>query len=435
MPPIHTAEHCKTMAATNTSTPLDPGDPLPCISNPRRWAVVWLLFVASMVNYFDRATISFALPLISKDLNLGPETKGVLLSAFFWSYALMQIPIGYCADRVNLRWLYAGAFALWSISQGLMGLATSLTSLIVFRVVLGIGESIYLPGGTKIVSLMFKNSERGLPCGLFDFGTRTGLVIEGVLLPWMLDKLGWRTTFMIIGFTALLWLIPWLMVLPKKLTVPKAAREGGIRVTPREAITTLLTNRNLIGVCLGFFCFDYYWYLLLTWLPNYLIENRGLGMLKGGFYASLPFLVFGICQPLGGWFADRLIAKGYDEMRVRKGIVSVAFLTGLFLIPATEVQSPNFALALLLFGGVVGLSTANMLVILQACAPHDKVGLWVGIYNFVGNIAGILAPLLTGILIEKTGSYSTPFMVASLLLIFGIYSFWAIVGKVKRSES
>src|SRR5947207_10064 len=130
----------------------------------RRWIIVGLLFTASLINYFDRATLSFALPLISKTLRLGPEAKGVLLSAFFWSYALMQIPMGLCADRLNLRWLYAGAFVLWSVAQGLTGFATTLGMLIFFRVILGIGEAIYLPGGTKIVSLLFSPSERGLPC-------------------------------------------------------------------------------------------------------------------------------------------------------------------------------------------------------------------------------------------------------------------------------
>src|SRR3954453_7843550 len=104
------------------------------VTNHRRWAVVGLLFTASLINYFDRATISFALPLISTELHLGPESKGVLLSAFFWSYTLMQIPMGVLADRVNLRWLYAGAFTLWSLAQGLMGFADGLTSLIALRV-------------------------------------------------------------------------------------------------------------------------------------------------------------------------------------------------------------------------------------------------------------------------------------------------------------
>ena len=194
------------------------------VSNVGRWAVVGLLFVASLINYFDRATIAFALPLISKDLHLGPEAKGVLLSAFFWSYALMQIPMGVLADRVNLRWLYAISFALWSVSQGLMGFAAGLGALIAFRMLLGVGEAIYLPGGSKIVSLLFRPAERGLPCGLFDAGTRTGLVMEGVLVPWMLTHYGWRTSFAVIGFTALLWLVPWFLLTPKRLQGDGAAR-------------------------------------------------------------------------------------------------------------------------------------------------------------------------------------------------------------------
>src|SRR5436190_4152422 len=139
------------------------------MGDQRRWLVVALLFVASLINYFDRATVSFALPLIAKDFHLTASEKGTLLSAFFWSYALMQIPMGICADRVNLRWLYAGAFVLWSLAQGLTGFANTLVVLIVFRVLLGIGEAIYLPGGTRVVSLFFPLAERGLPCGLFDF--------------------------------------------------------------------------------------------------------------------------------------------------------------------------------------------------------------------------------------------------------------------------
>src|SRR5438552_603633 len=187
------------------------------VSKGHRWAIVFLLFTASLINYLDRAAISFALPLISRDFHLAPTTKGLLLSSFFWSYALMQIPIGWCADRLNLRWLYAGAFALWSLAQGLTGLAGSLTVLIGFRILLGVGESIYLPGGTKIVSLLFTRKDRGLPSGLFDFGTRTGLVLEGILVPWLLISYGWRHTFRLLGFAALVWIVPWLWIFPRRL--------------------------------------------------------------------------------------------------------------------------------------------------------------------------------------------------------------------------
>src|SRR6478672_3239559 len=316
----------------------------------RRWTIVGLLFTASLINYFDRATISFALPLISKELHLGPEAKGVLLSAFFWSYALLQIPMGVLADRVNLRWLYAGAFTLWSVSQGLMGFATGLGTLIVFRMLLGIGEAIYLPGGSKIVSLLFRPAERGLPCGLFDAGTRTGLVIEGVLVPWMLIHYGWRASFSIV------------------------------------------------------------------------------------LYAALPYFVFGASEPIGGWIADRLIHRGVSETRARKGVVTVAFLTGLLLIPAARVNAPGAAVALIIGGCLVGLATANLLVILQSCAPRAEIGLWTGVYNFVGNIAGILSPLITGLLIERSGSYTPPFVLAAALIALGPLAIWFIVRDLRPAD-
>jgi ACS family D-galactonate transporter-like MFS transporter len=395
-----------------------------------RWAIVGLLFTASLINYFDRATISFALPLISTELHLGPEAKGVLLSAFFWSYTLMQIPMGLLADRVNLRWLYAGAFALWSLSQGLMGLATGLGSLIAFRVLLGIGEAIYLPGGSRIVSLLFPPAERGLPCGLFDAGTRTGLVVEGVLVPFMLTHYGWRTTFMFVGFAALAWLLPWFSITPKNLRVSNTATAVPARFS--TSFAALLTNRNLLGVCLGFFCFDYYWYFLVNWLPDYLVTARGLTIVKAGIFAALPYFVFGASEPIGGWIADRLIRVGYDETRVRKGIVTVAFLTGLFLIPAARVNTPGTAVMLIIGGCLVGLATGNLLVILQSCAPPEEIGLWTGVYNTVGNIAGIISPIITGFLIAKTGSYTPPFILAAALLAVGPLAYWFIVGDISQ---
>jgi len=227
------------------------------VSEVRRWTIVGLLFTASLINYFDRATISFALPLISEELKLGPVEKGQLLSAFFWSYALMQIPLGWCADRLNLRWLYAGAFALWSVAQGLTGLAVGLGMLMAFRVLLGIGEAIYLPGGSKIVSLLFSLSERGLPSGLFDFGTRTGLVIEGLLVPWMLRHWGWRLTFVVVGFTALLWLVPWLLALPARLSPrPGPDRRVGSPGTWPEFLTVLAFSGCLLASLFLFLSLD-----------------------------------------------------------------------------------------------------------------------------------------------------------------------------------
>lgn len=423
------------------------------VSNARRWSIVGLLFIASLINYLDRATISISLPLIAHDLHLGPESKGVLLSAFFWSYALMQIPIGWSADRFNLKWLYAGTFALWSFAQGLAGAARSLAVLIMTRIILGVGESIYLPGGTKIVTLLFPPEKRGLPSGLFDFGTRCGMALGVAALPFLLIYYGWRISFLLIGFVAFLWLIPWLAIFPSHVrggkpteVLPKAEparptsqisgqpERRARRLLNRSAVTDLL-NRDLIGICIGFFCFDYYWYLFVTWLPDYLVTVRHLTILKAGLYSAAPFLVFGVSEPIGGWIADTLIRRGWNETRTRKGILTVGFLTGLLLIPAEHVTQASTAVWLIIGASLVGLSTGNLIVILQCCAPTEKVGLWTGVENFWGNVAGVLAPLLTGILISRTGSYRPGFTLAAVVLLCGLASYWLIVGELKAKTS
>jgi nitrate/nitrite transporter NarK len=247
----------------------------------------------------------------------------------------------------------------------------------------------------------------------------------------MLTRYGWRTSFQIIGFAALLWLIPWFMLTPRQFTGNRAVDRPDARGRSfAESVRMLLTNRNLLGVCLGFFCFDYYWYFLVNWLPDYLVTSRGLTLMKAGLYAALPYFVFGVSEPIGGWIADRLIKAGWSETGARKGVVTFAFLTGLLLIPAARVNTPGAALALIIGGCLVGLATGNLLVILQSCAPPDEVGLWTGIYNFVGNVAGILSPLITGVLIAKTGSYAPPFVLAAALIAIGPLAFWFIVGEL-----
>ena len=401
---------------------------LPDLTNNRRWSIVGLLFAASLINYLDRAAISFALPLISKDFQLTAQSKGLLLSSFFWSYALMQIPIGWSADRFNLRWLYAGAFVIWSFAQGLTGLAGSFTALLGFRILLGVGESIYLPGGTKIISLLFSPKERGLPSGLFDFGTRTGLVLEGILVPWLLVHVGWRRTFLILGFTALFWIAPWFWLFPRRL---QSVRPSMTTPDATRSVARTLLNRNLLGICLGFFCFDYYWYVLVTWLPDYLVTVRQLSIVRAGFYASLAFFTFGIAEPIGGWIADSLIRRGWDEAKTRKGIVTIAFAMGICLVAAMRTAHTGVAIGLLIGASLVGLATGNLLAILQSCAPSEAVGIWTGAENFAGNLAGIIAPLAVGFLITSYGSYVPGFQLASIILLAGVLAYWFVVGDLK----
>lgn len=399
-------------------------------SSVRRWTVMTLLFLASVINYLDRATISVALPYISADLHLGPESKGLVLSSFFWLYALMQIPVGWCTDRLNLRWMYAAHFAVWSLACGFTGFAGSLAVLMVLRILLGFGESIYLPGGSKIVAVLFPSQDRGLPSGFFDSGTRVGLAVGAPLVAMLVVKYGWRRMFALVGFAALAWVVPWLLAAPRNLQ--------GVRKTPPAGVSTgsaprrrIRFSRKLVGICIGFFGFDYYWYLLVTWLPDYLVTVRHLPLMRAGIYAALPYCLFAILQPIGGGLTDWLIRRGYDETRTRKTVLTISFLTGLLLIPAVYAHSQNAVLAFLLGTSFVGLGTGNLLPILQACAPPDGIGIWTGIENFVGNVGGVLAPLVTGYLIATTGSYAPGFAFAAILLVAGQLSYWFVVGELK----
>ena len=386
----------------------------------RRWWMAGLLFTAGLINYFDRTIVSVALPVIAADLKLGPESKGVLLSAFFWSYALMQIPIGWLSDRWNLRWLYAACFALWSLTSGLTGFATTLTALLVLRVFLGIGESVYLPGGMKMVSVLFQPRDRGLASGLVNCGTRAGLAFGAPLIASLVVAVGWHRAFFILGFTAMAWLIPWLACFPR------GARTAG-RATGAAPAKWGRVDRNLLGIALSNVGYGYYFYLMVTWLPAYLVESRHLPLKTAGAYAVVPYLTFALGEPIGGWIADRLVAIGWDEVFSRKVVITAAYLTSIMLIPAGLVADTWSAVLLLGGASLVGLSTGNMYALVQRVSAGGDVGFSMGVFNLAGNISGVVAPLATGAIIAQTGSYFPAFVVAVAVLLAVLPLYWLVV--------
>ncbi|HEX8713318.1 MAG TPA: MFS transporter [Terracidiphilus sp.] len=406
------------------------GSTEPAIPDARRRSILVLLFTAAVINYFDRGTISVALPLIAHDLRFGAEHKGVLLSAFFWSYSLLQVPVGWATDRFNLRWFFSIMFLLWILAEGLTGLATGLGMLIIFRIFLGIGESIYMPAGIKVVSLLFRPAERGSATGFFHCGSFLGLVIGAPLTALLIGRYGWHYMFPIVGLAALPWLVAWLAAFPSRLSSHDSATAVELRAQRRKA-RGITFDRNLAGICIGQFTSGYFWYLLVTWLPDYLVTARHLPLLTAGMYASLPYLIFAVTEPLGGWFADKLIRRGYSETTVRKTIVSLASLFGLLLIPAARVGSASTAIWLIAGATLVGLSWAQNWVFPQCCAPKDQVGAWSGLGNFLATIAGAVAPLVTGFLVARTNSYTPAFTLGALILVAGAFSYWFVLGELK----
>jgi MFS family permease len=390
------------------------------LTTPRgRWTLVTLIATASFINYLDRGSLAVALPVISKDLHLDPVQQGTALSAFFWTYTAMQIPMGRIVDRYNIKVVYALCFGLWSIASAATGLAQGLWTLVACRILLGIGESIYLPGGLKVVSLHFRSEETAWPAGLFDLGTKVGLAVGTAIDVWLLVAFGWRSLFFRTGLVGLLWLIPWLLFYPRAQAQPGTALpvDWG----------ALVRSRALLGICLGFFCWDYFWYFLISWLPTYLNTVRHMSMPKIALFGALPFLIFAAAEAAGGWAAGALIRRGYGLSAVTKGIIAVGFLIGALIIPAAIVESSALSMGLLLAASLSGVSCGTMISIPKICARSTEVALWVGIMNAAGNVGGVLAPLVTGIVVARTGSYVPAFITASVVLLLGISAYAFVV--------
>ena len=398
----------------------------PPVSPARAWSIAGLLSLAGFINYLDRAIVSIALPVIGADLHLGPAAKGVLLSAFFWSYALMQLPVGWASDRYNLRWLYSGAFALWSLACGFTGFATTLGALMFMRVLLGVGESIYLPGGMKMVSLLFGPKERGFASGLMNCGTRAGLALGAPLIAYLVRSVGWHRSFFVLGFGSVFWLIPWMAVYPARMRFPRSASP------PSLSQTLAKLDRNLLGMCLGHIGYGYYWYLLVTWLPDYLVESRHMTLQRAGAFVAIPYLVYTLSEPLGGWIADRLVSLGFNERRARKVIVTAAFFTSVMLLVAARAANDTAAVWMLGAASLVGLATGNLYTLTANAAPEGEVGVWIGFLNFAANVSGVVAPVVTGLLIQRTGSYYPGFVVAVVILLLALPAYWWMVGETKH---
>ena len=392
-----------------------------------RWTFVALLGAATFINYLDRGSLAVALPMISKDLGLGPREKGLALSAFFWTYTAMQIPVGRFVDRHNIKYAYAVLFALWSLAAAATGLVTSLAALIICRVLLGIGESVYLPGGLKVVSLHFRSEESAWPAGLFDLGAKLGLAVGTAVDVWLLLRFGWRSLFFRTGLFGLLWLVPWLWWYPSH---DRHAATESARLDWRS----MLKDRALIGMSLGFFCWDYFWYFFISWLPSYLYDVRGVELPRLAVFGSAPFLIFAATEALGGWGAGWLTRRGADLSIVTKGLIIIGFAFGLLIIPAALVRSPALSIAFLFGAAISGLACANMLAIPKISGPPDQVALWAGVQNCVGNIGGILAPAVTGIAIAQTGSYVPAFLIVSVVLVAGMFAYGIVLPRLHPEE-
>ena len=393
----------------------------------QRWALVCLLAVGVIIAYVDRTNLSIA--LASQDFrshfDLSDYQRGLLNSAFFWSYTLMQIPSGLIVDRFGVRIPLAIAFGFWCIVAASTSMATEIWHLVAFRLALGVGESIVFPAGLAWMRTNMAEHERGLAAGIFVSGSKWGPAIAALLASRLITNYGWQQMFLVLGAGGAIWLVPWLLF-SKDNVNPSEAKQNVVEVP----LAFLMKTPQMWGILIGTFCYNYFLFYSLTWLPAYFVERRHLSLSSMGVYSFFSFAGSAMVAVLAGAAADRLIRRGRDAVDVRRWF-SVAGL----VLASTEVigamsdsnQVAIFFAAFSLAG--LGLATANYWALTQTLIPGTGGGRIAAIQNTSLNLAGVIAPIVTGWLKQVTGSYVAPMQAIWVVLIIGIIAFTVLIRK------
>ena len=417
------------MASTAKAAPAAAPD----YSAYQRWAVVVLLALASIVAYIDRVNLSVA--LIDIDFKtffgLSNTDRGLANSAFFWSYAALQIPAGWIVDRYGSKRPIAMGFAVWSILTAATSLTTGFSMLFAIRMLLGVAEAVIHPASMRWIRFNFPEKQRGLAIGLFMSGSKFGPAIGAVAAAWLIESHGWRAMFFILGAGSLLWLVPWMLFVKNDRgtgSVDQSTAAAAQAAAEHVPMGRLFASPVLWGTIIGTFCYMYFVYFCMTWMPAYFNEARHLSLKSSSLYTTFSFAGMAVVSILGGWAADRLIARGIDAVFVRKAFTITGFLLATTVLIGATPVSLNVALffSVLSLSGL-GLATANYWALTQTLIPSGSIGRIVGIQNCAASLAGIVAPILTGWLVDMTGSFDAPIKAVSIFIVVGIAAYLFLV--------
>ncbi|MDQ0259175.1 MFS transporter [Sinomonas atrocyanea] len=414
-----------------------------------RWSVALLMGFGILINYVDRLSISVTQGPLTKEFGLTAIEFGVLSSAFLWSYAIMQIPSGMLLDRFGVKKVWGASAVLWTVASVLTAIASGAWVIVLARVFLGVAEAPAFPGAMKATGLWFPRHERGLCTAIFDSGTRLANVLGLPLIAFTVATWGWREAFWLQAVLSLVFLgaFLWRYTGPKhKLAKGTLSAEeyryiieGGATsedVRPAsdwKTIAYLLRQRKVWGLSLGLAGAGYVLWMLLTWLPGYMQTSMNQSVLQSGIYAAVPALAMFVSElTIGGWWVDRVIGRGANPDRVRKGVLVAGMIVALFTVGAAFSNSPLVAITWIAIGSA-GIAlvyvTSNSLPAL--IAPEGSAGSLAAIVNCVNLLAGVAAPIVTGFIVDATGHFVYAFIIGGIALVGGLASYLLLMGRIE----
>jgi MFS family permease len=388
--------------------------------------VLLLLAISAFINYVDRGNLSIAAPMLKDELGISALQLGVLLSAFFWTYACLQPFAGWLVDRWNVNWIFAGGFFLWSAATAATGLVHTFAALMFLRLLVGVGESVAYPSYSKILALNFEEEHRGLANASIAagqvLGPGLGMLFGGLLMA----RFGWRPFFVVLGLGSLLWLLPWAKWMPKR-------RHAISLHANAPSLSEFLRLRSAWGTSIGLFCSNYVNYFLITWLPFFLVRERHFSTENMAKIGGVAYLVAAGLATLTGWFSDRCIASGFKPTVVRKTVIGGGLALSGFFVGLACVGGSAYSLAALILGvGCFGIANSSIWAVTQTLAGPHAAGRWTGFQNFIGNFAGVVAPALTGFVLDRTGQFYWAFLILTGVAFSGAACFIIVVGPVEQ---
>jgi len=409
-----------------------------------RWLIIWMCFIANAISYIDRANLAIAAPFIRQELGLDAAAMGLVLSAFFWTYAAMQLPAGWIIDRIGVRLSLALAVGWWSLFTIATGFARGISQFIGARLMLGVGEAASLPSFTKTAFNWFPRRERGLACSIFNSGSTAGSALSLPLVTWLIMGVGWRGAFIATGFLGIVWVLAWWFVYrdperhraiaPAEVDALLAERAPPVVTTGKISWADLFRYRSIWGLMIGMFCLNFAIYFFITWFPSYMLSARGFSLTALGTLGMAPALSAIVGNWLGGLASDRLLKMGWSATRARKACLVGGMLVASSIGISAFVDNVYLCLALFsLAYASLSFTGANTWTVVSEMAPTPgHVASMGGIQNFAGNLAGIMITTFTGLMLTLTkGSFLVPLAAAGGLCVVGALSYLFLVGKVE----